>query len=115
MILHPEMGKRVALVFDSGKICVSGAHSWDEIVHDLKVIWPMLVRCQYTVQNQKDDEVCNRILTLSQGDSESPLINAERERIAAQYENHKHEIQAKRAMSAQIRVQKMREKKQADL
>jgi hypothetical protein len=71
----------------------------------------MLVRCQYTVQNQKDDETCSRILTLYQHNEDTTMIDSMRAKIESEYERHKLDVQEKRAKSAQIRAIKIRERK----
>lgn len=64
MVQDPaRIGKRVILVFDSGKVCHSGAHSIDEIRHDMQVIYPMLVECQRTAENEGYEKQAEAILS----------------------------------------------------
>lgn len=64
MIQDPSrIGKRVILVFDSGKVCHSGAHSIDEIRHDMQVIYPMLVECQRSAENEAYEKQAEALLS----------------------------------------------------
>lgn len=64
MIQDPtRIGKRVILVFDSGKVCHSGAHSIEEIRHDMQVIYPMLIECQRTAENEVYEKQAEAILS----------------------------------------------------
>lgn len=66
MIQDPaRIGKRVILVFDSGKVCHSGAHSIDEIRNDIQTIYPMLVECQRTAENEVYEKQAEAILSSS--------------------------------------------------
>jgi TATA-box binding protein (TBP) (component of TFIID and TFIIIB) len=111
MVFHPDTGKRVTLIFKSGKVCNSGAHNVSEIKHDIRVLYEMLVRCQYTIQNQKDDDECAQIVSLKRhagkrGDALNDVMKQMKQKIEDRCEQHNREIKERRLQSAQNRRMK---------
>ena len=51
--VHPELGNRVVLVFRSGHLNHTGARGIEDIVHDMRIIYPILIRCRATPENLK--------------------------------------------------------------
>lgn len=61
-----RFGERVILVFPSGRVCHSGGRNPKQVYDDITTILPLLIKCQATPANLKDNEKCRLMLAKSE-------------------------------------------------